>query len=63
MERPVMFPPGRAKLATIPLATGSNANAKTIGITDVACFVARTAPPDVTIISTLSRTNSVAISV
>jgi hypothetical protein len=34
-----MLPPGRAKLATIPLPTGSNANAKTIGITDVACFV------------------------
>src|SRR5215472_7457477 len=35
---------------------------KTIGITDVACLNAGTAVPNVTMTSTLSRTNSVAIS-
>ena len=40
-----------------------SATAKTIGMTDVACFAARTAAvPDVTMTSTLSRTNSAAIS-
>src|SRR5437667_9773019 len=57
-DRPVTLPPGRARLLTMPLPTGSNANAKTIGMTDVACIVARTAPPVVTMTSTLSRTNS-----
>ena len=56
------LPPGRARLATKPLPTGSPAIAKTIGMTDVACFAARTAAPDVTMTSTLSRTNSAAIS-
>ena len=34
------LPPGRAKLATRPVPTGSAADAKTIGMTDVACFAA-----------------------
>jgi hypothetical protein len=43
--------------------TGSPAAAKTIGITDVACFaVTIAAAPVVTMTSTLSRTNSAAIS-
>ena len=61
-DSPVTLPPGRANDATKPLPSGSAATANTIGITDVACFVAGTAPPAVTITSTLSRTNSVAIS-
>jgi hypothetical protein len=39
-----------------------NSHGKTIGMTDVACFAAGVAVPDVTMISTLSRTNSDAIS-
>ena len=62
-DRPVTLPPGRARLATRPLPTGSSASANTIGMTDVACFAARTgAAPAVTMTSTLSRTNSAAIS-
>ena len=34
--------PGRARLATRPLPTGSPAAAKTMGMTDVACFAATT---------------------
>ena len=56
------MPPGLARLATRPLPTGSAAMANTIGMTDVACFAATPATPSVTITSTLSRTNSVAIS-
>ena len=44
------------------MPTGSPAIAKTIGMTDVACFAAGTALPTVTMTSTLSRTNSAAIS-
>ena len=36
------LPPGRARLATKPLPTGSPATAKTIGMADVACFAAGT---------------------
>ncbi len=62
-ERPVMLPPGLARLATRPLPTGSAAVAKTIGMTAVACLSAMTTEvPDVTMISTLSPMNSVAIS-
>ena len=43
IDRPVTLPPGRARLATRPVPTGSPASAKTIGMTDVACFAARTA--------------------
>ncbi len=46
-----------------PASTGSPAAANTIGMTVVACFAATTARvPAVTMISTLSRTNSAAIS-
>src|SRR5260370_10910235 len=36
-DSPVTLPPGLARLATKPLATGSIATAKTMGMTDVAC--------------------------
>ena len=62
-DRPVALPPGCASEATMPLPTGSTALANTIGIVEVACFAAATAVPTVTMTSTLSRTNSVAISV
>ena len=62
-DSPVTLPPGRARLATKPVPTGSAAAAKTIGMIDVACFAARTTGvPEVTMTSTLSRTNSAAIS-
>ena len=62
-DRPVRLPPGRAKFATRPVPTGSPAVAKTIGMTDVACFAARIAMvPPVTMTSTFSRTNSAAMS-
>jgi len=62
-DRPVTLPPGRAKLAIRPVPTGSPAAPKTIGMTDVACLAATIASvADVTMTSTLSRTNSVAIS-
>jgi hypothetical protein len=61
-ERPVTLPPGRARLATKPEPTGSFATANTMGMTAVACFTGKTAAPDVRITSTLSRTNSAAIS-
>src|SRR6516165_9529054 len=60
-DSPVTLPDGRARLAIRPVPSGSLAT-NTIGITDVACFAATTAAPNVTIISTLSRTNSAAIS-
>src|SRR5262249_25709779 len=40
IDRPVTLPPGRAKLATKPVPTGSLSTAKTIGMTDVARFAA-----------------------
>src|SRR5262249_37711419 len=62
-DRPVTLPPGRAKPATKPVAAGSPAVVNTIGITAVARLTATTgAVPHVTITSTLSRTNSLAIS-
>ena len=62
-DRPVTLPPGRARLATRPLPTGSVTVTKTIGMTAVACLAAMTTGvPDVTMTSTLSRTNSAAIS-
>src|SRR5262249_7324176 len=39
---PVTLPPGRARLATAPVTSGSPIAAITIGITVVACFAART---------------------
>ena len=61
-DRPVTLPPGRAKLATKPLPTGSVATANTMGMTDVACFAGMTAAPNVTMTSTFKRTKSVASS-
>jgi len=62
-DKPVILPPGRGRLATMPLPTGSPAVANTIGITDVACFAAMVGGVlCVRITSTLSRTNSSAIS-
>ena len=62
-DSPVTLPPGRAKLSTKPVPTGSPATAKTIGMTDVACLAATIAEfPDVTMTSTLRRTYSAAIS-
>src|SRR5215470_15984053 len=61
VERPVMLPPGRARLATNPVATGSPAEAMTIGIVCVALFAACTAGVNsATMTLTLSRTNSAA---
>jgi len=61
--KPVTLPPGRARLATKPVPTGSPAAAKTMRMTDVACLAATTAAvADVTMTSTLRRTNSAAIS-
>gem|GEM_PF-2323429 len=63
VDNPVMFPPGRAKLATNPLATGSPSCAKTMEIVVVASLAARvTDGPAVTMISTLRRTSSAASS-
>jgi hypothetical protein len=51
---PVTFPPGRLKLATKPIATGSAAFMKTIGIFEVADFAtkAETGLPAATITET-----------
>ncbi len=58
-----MFPPGRARLATWPVPTGSACIVKTMGIEDVAAFAACTKiEPRVTMRSTLSRTRSAASS-
>ena len=56
-----MFPPGRARLATNPLATGSLSDDMTMGIVLVASLAARFAvePPE-TMTSTLRRTSSAA---
>src|SRR5262249_25826786 len=62
-DRPVTLPPGRARLAIRPVPTGSPITAETIGMTPVACFAAMTGGVAyVTMTSTLSRTNSAAIS-
>ena len=37
VEKPVALPPGRAKLATKPLPTGSETVAKTMGMVRVCC--------------------------
>ena len=56
-----MFPPGRARLATNPLPTGSLSNVMTMGIVLVASLAARvSAGPAVTMTSTLRRTSSAA---
>ena len=61
-DKPVMLPPGRARLAARPSCTGSPTAAKTIGIVVVARFAASAAsvPPAVTMISTLRATSSAA---
>ena len=60
-ERPVIFPPGRARLATNPEPTGSLSFAITMGIVAVASLAGRVAAaPAVTITSTLRCTNSAA---
>src|SRR5262249_15111223 len=61
VDSPVMFPPGRARLATNPLLTGSVSFAMTMGIVVVASLAARVANvPVVTTTSTLRRTSSAA---
>ena len=61
--RPVILPPGRARLATRPLATGSPTCPITIGISLVACFAAKAAGVwNTTMISTFDRTSSAAFS-
>src|SRR5262249_5183316 len=61
VETPVMLPPGRARLATRPNATGSPARVITMGMVVVAFFAANATPiPETTMRSTLRRTNSAA---
>ena len=58
---PVMLPPGRARLVTKPLATGSFATAMTIGIVRVAFLAARVAwLPATMMMATLRSTSSLA---
>ena len=58
------LPPGRDRLATKPLPSGSTATANTIGVTDVACITQMQGLrfPNVIMTSTFNRTNSAAIS-
>jgi hypothetical protein len=62
VDRPVILPPGRARLATRPSPTGSRPSANTMGMADVARLSAGTAVPAVTMTSGLRRTSSLAIS-
>ena len=58
---PVTLPPGRARLATSPLPTGSPTLTMTIGIVRVACMAATTfCAAGATMMSTLRRTRSAA---
>ena len=57
---PVIFPPGRARLATSPLSTGSFAAGTTMGIVVVASRAASVVPGTATMRFTLSATNSAA---
>ena len=60
-DNPVMFPPGRARLATKPDPTGSPSLPMTMGIVTVASLAERVAAgPAVTITSTLERASSAA---
>ena len=60
-DTPVMFPPGRARLATNPVVTGSMAATMTIGSSAVACFAAWIAGvPLVTMTFTFRRASSAA---
>src|SRR5262245_66322295 len=63
IDKPVMLPPGRDKLATCPSTTGSACVAKTIGIVLVACLARSVSVEEVAkITSTFKRTNSAAAS-
>jgi hypothetical protein len=59
---PVMFPPGRLRLATKPAPTGSPPNVKTIGIVVVAALAAKIElpPPVAAITATLRAIRSAA---
>jgi hypothetical protein len=61
LERPVMFPPGRARLATNPLPIGSLSQHITMGIVAVAACAAavEVAPPE-TMTSARRLTSSLA---
>src|SRR6266446_5003584 len=60
-EVPVTFPPGRARLGTSPIPTGSKTSDMTIGIVLVACWAAWVAAPlCATMTSTFNRTRSAA---
>ena len=60
IDSPVTLPPGRARLATRPVPSGSAEMASTIGTSEVTCLAM--IPPTVRITATLRRTNSAAIS-
>src|SRR5438445_683140 len=61
VDDPVTLPPGRARLVTSPLVTGSPTAMKTMGRVLVACLAARAAGvPGATRTSTLSATSSAA---
>ena len=60
VESPVMLPPGRARLTTNPLRTGSGSAAMTIGIVAVASRAARMVRPRATMTCTGMRTSSAA---
>ena len=60
---PVMFPPGRGRLATCPSPAGSAFVEKTIGIVLVACLARSVSVEEgAKIMSTFTRTNSAAAS-
>jgi hypothetical protein len=54
-DKPVMLPPGRARLVTYPLPTGSFANENMIGMVDVACLTAGAPCLDDTYLETFSE--------
>ena len=59
---PVKLPPGRFRLVTNPICTGSAIVVKAMGIVAVAAFATRTAGvPNAAITATWSRTRSAAI--
>src|SRR5262249_34507356 len=60
---PVILPPGRERLVTMPNLTGSSPIEMTIGIVEVAALAASaaTAPPAATITATFRRTKSSAM--
>ena len=59
--KPVMLPPGRAKLLTKPAPTGSTTCTNTIGMVRVACIIGGTTlVPDIRMTSGASATSSAA---